>query len=306
MGYKALEKYDGVYGAVARIGHEYVGEAGKSGDRRPALQQIESALMAAFAKARQNQAANLGPQTAGVGGVKALAAWHTGQMTGAKDAAQKKLNDAVIFLRKWLSRQKAWFSGDGRLNWPMTMRFRVVYDAEIRNQIESLVTISGGLLYTSKNDYFDTAGFVTHFSGPGKAIYVMSPAGNLHVSSHSVGHRHHSSLLAGNPVACAGEIEVKRGRIVWLSNKSGHYLPGREHLLQVLAMLQKKGVPLDFRLTVLGAGAGNYPTVDEYMKAQMLDDANYDKLVENVQVVYARYVTSVDGYKRPVYDGQYR
>jgi hypothetical protein len=72
----------------------------------------------------------------------------------------------------------------------------------------------------------------------------MSEEGSLHVDSHSVGYRHHSSLLAGKNVGSAGEMMVKQGKLVWISNKSGHYHPSVPHFLQVLHQLQKKSVDL--------------------------------------------------------------
>ncbi len=302
--FKALAGFSGSYGATCSVGHHYVGEVGTSGVRQGALEDLEDQLVEAFDKARQKQGAQ-GPAKidvpGGPGQVKALAQWHEGQSTASKDAAQKTLNDKVIFLRKWLSRQGAWFGPEGRLLWPETLKLRVVYDAELAKQNATRITIkNGGRLHTPDGKFLDTAKFVTHFSGPGKAIYVMSATGNLHVHSHSVGHFHHSSLLAGAPVAGAGEIEVQRGLITWLSNKSGHYRPGRDHLLQVLGMLQSKGVDLAFPLSVVGLGAGDYPSVEEFMKNQLIDDEGFEKALEAARHVKA---TPADA---PTVYGQYR
>jgi hypothetical protein len=87
-----------------------------------------------------------------------------------------------------------------------------------------------------------------------------------------VGHRHHSSLLAGIPVACAGELEAQNGTLKWLSNKSGHYAPNVDHLLQILHMLQKKLVPLTFALTAFMPARNDFPTVAGFMQKIQLDD----------------------------------
>jgi len=50
---------------------------------------------------------------------------------------------------------------------------------------------------------------------------------------------HHTSFLSGQPVAAAGEIEVSAGRIVAVSNASGHYQPQPGYLLQFLLALRK-------------------------------------------------------------------
>jgi hypothetical protein len=111
---------------------------------------------------------------------------------------------------------------------------KVVYDHDPRLQELTKVTIRNGKLYIlrplgpgmlaapfkavpgsgqTQEALLDTGQSVTEFSGAGVAIYIMSGDGNLHVSGHSPRWRHHSSLLAGGPVAGAGEIKVSRGCI---------------------------------------------------------------------------------------------
>ena len=107
---------------------------------------------------------------------------------------------------------------------------------------------------------------VTHFSGPGYAIYVMSKEGHLYVSSHSVGHRHHSSLLAGGVVAGAGELKVSAGWLRWISNKSGHYQPDVFDMYQTLRSLESQGVPQDFEIHLLPANE-HYRDTAEFMAA---------------------------------------
>ena len=77
----------------------------------------------------------------------------------------------------------------------------------------------------------------------GLAIYVMDSMGNLYVSSfQSVGLFHHSSFLAGQPVACAGKLIVKGGQLLYIDVNSGHYQPGQENLRFADATLTIKGV----------------------------------------------------------------
>jgi hypothetical protein len=111
-------------------------------------------------------------------------------------------------------------------------------------QDRSKVLVSGGTFTWARNHSpVDTTGptWVTHFSGPGYAIFVMSSEADLHVASHKVGKYHHSSLLAGVSVASAGEMKLENGRLKFLSNKSGHYQPTAAHLHQILYWLVKKG-----------------------------------------------------------------
>ena len=102
----------------------------------------------------------------------------------------------------------------------------------------------------------------------------MSITGNIHIASHIVGNYHHSSLLGGSKVACAGEIEVVAGVVRWLSNKSGHYFPNPDHLIQVLHQLQKKGIPLTFPLTVISATGAKteFPNVGQFLQDRQLND----------------------------------
>ena len=129
----------------------------------------------------------------------------------------------------------------------------VVHYDEAQAQPNTRVDFQAGLLWLQGKP-LDTKFMATAFSGPGYAIYVMSRDGHMHLSPHVIGGRHHTSLLAGADVAGAGETQVGAGRLVWLSNKSGHYHPDIHQLLQTLDALQQGGVPFAFRMKVFGAG----------------------------------------------------
>ncbi|MEQ9309851.1 MAG: hypothetical protein RLN90_10380 [Balneolaceae bacterium] len=78
----------------------------------------------------------------------------------------------------------------------------------------------------------------------GKAIYVMDKEGRIYASNYPViGEFHHSSFLAGEPVAAAGEIEVKNGKILYINNESGHYKPEKYLIDQFVDELQRQGYP---------------------------------------------------------------
>lgn len=55
-------------------------------------------------------------------------------------------------------------------------------------------------------------------------------------------HRYHSSLVAGQPVSAAGMMHVKDGRLLLLSNESGHYAPPPSCLAHVMSRLAGLGV----------------------------------------------------------------
>lgn len=187
-----------------------------------------------------------------------------------KVAAQKK----VDYYRRWLSLEGATADADGNVHMSKMQAQKVYYDSDAAKQGLTRVHLQGGLMYTdsAKSKPLSTRNMVTHNAGPGKAIYVMSQSGTFHVASHIVGRYHHSSLLAGQAVACAGEMEVDQGKLLWLSNKSGHYQPNLNHLVQVLHQLQKSGVPMTFRMKVFfGQTTQDFNNVGELLTKLELD-----------------------------------
>jgi hypothetical protein len=91
---------------------------------------------------------------------------------------------------------------------------------------------------------FDTADHFSKFSGKGFAIFVMNGHGDFYSESHKVGKFHHSSFLPGVPVASAGEISIRAGKVVKVTSKSGHYRPTSLEMVQVLQELESNGVDL--------------------------------------------------------------
>jgi hypothetical protein len=74
------------------------------------------------------------------------------------------------------------------------------------------------------------------------AIAAFKAAVDLGVSVQTV---HHSTAVAGGPVAGAGILKVKAGQIVEIDDTSGHYKPQAEYLVQTAEWLQKQGVKID-------------------------------------------------------------
>jgi hypothetical protein len=186
-----------------------------------------------------------------------------------------KLQSRIAELRAWLAREGASADRDGNVDMTNMGALRVVYDDTAATQGLTRVYINAGRLFHDSQfrKPLSTRPMVTHFSGPGKGVFVMSQEGNIHIHSHIVGHYHHSSLLGGAPVACAGEIEVDDGVIKWMSNKSGHYTPNCAHLHQIFHQLQKKGVGLHFPITVFGYVDSSNPRARKaFQSAQMFLD----------------------------------
>jgi hypothetical protein len=89
-----------------------------------------------------------------------------------------------------------------------------------------------------------TDDMMSKVAGSGWGIFVMSEHGKWYAGTHTVGLFHHSSFLAGDVVACAGELKVSNGSLKGISNKSGHYAPTAEMLMQSLGELARAGVSL--------------------------------------------------------------
>ena len=112
-----------------------------------------------------------------------------------------------------------------------------------KHRFSYLVMFPGGKM-VQKGKPFDTRNHRTHFSGPGWAIYVVSPSGLWYAGSHVVGQFQHSSFLAGRPVLAAGEIQVQNGVPTVITAKSGHYTPTMEQFIAGLESLKKCGVDM--------------------------------------------------------------
>ncbi|MFD4434121.1 hypothetical protein [Nocardia sp. NPDC058497] len=104
-----------------------------------------------------------------------------------------------------------------------------------------------GLLYTADGALFDTTAASTLWSpAGGRAIFVMDADGIIYSSPrHLLGRFHHSSFLAGGPVAAAGELVARNGRIVMVSDHSTHYRPAPRFTNQILDSLRAQGIPAD-------------------------------------------------------------
>ena len=78
---------------------------------------------------------------------------------------------------------------------------------------------------------------------PQSGMYVMDSSGRL-LANFSPGHTgfHHSSFVAGKPVAAAGCMVVHDGYLLSLSNESGHYIPAPSSLSRVINRLAEIGL----------------------------------------------------------------
>lgn len=73
----------------------------------------------------------------------------------------------------------------------------------------------------------------------GMSLYVMDTEGRVYVSGRE-GEQSlkHSSFLAGGRTLAAGTIRIERGKVKWITGKSGHYQPSVQQMLNVLERLR--------------------------------------------------------------------
>ncbi|TYT74509.1 hypothetical protein [Desulfobotulus mexicanus] len=85
---------------------------------------------------------------------------------------------------------------------------------------------------------------------------------------------HHSSVVCGVAVLFAGGIAVAEGQLTSIDNMSGHYRPGKEHLLEAVRLLRVKGVKLDEVIVTYleGFNEENIPIVKNYNALSFLKE----------------------------------
>jgi hypothetical protein len=100
------------------------------------------------------------------------------------------------------------------------------------------VVIEDGIVYRSDGQPFQPA-------PTAKLMYVMDRYGNFYVFDQR-GHENlrHSSVFAGQPVACAGEITIAHGTVVHIDANSGHYGPSSAYLENAIKELGNDGVDI--------------------------------------------------------------
>ena len=106
---------------------------------------------------------------------------------------------------------------------------REEYRLEINNQVFS--TKHDGILHT------EDKAKKTH-------IYVQNKMGQFFVCEHESGLKNHSSFFAGAPVRSAGSFIFEKGKLIGVSNDSGHYRCSLTNFRDCLRSLCNKGINL--------------------------------------------------------------
>jgi hypothetical protein len=127
-------------------------------------------------------------------------------------------------------------------------------------------------VYVGKNKFkwdetnmpIDTNGCVKG-DPPRTALYAADLGGSFYCrvydqTDENRGWFAHSSFLAGGNALCAGTLKIRMGRLIEISNLSGHYVPRREHLADACrAILEHSYNPMVDGYALLVDKAGQYP-----------------------------------------------
>ena len=106
-------------------------------------------------------------------------------------------------------------------------------------------TFSPGEGYVSKNGQWLTVAGLTL----GQLIGTIQQA---LTDGEQVSSVHHSTALAGAPVAGAGRMTVTNGQVTEINDESGHYKPEGEYLWQTVSWLHAQGMPVaDIEVTMI-------------------------------------------------------
>jgi hypothetical protein len=75
---------------------------------------------------------------------------------------------------------------------------------------------------------------------PLKGIFILDTENVIHMTTHR--YMSHSDFLSGMPVLCAGEYKSHDdGRIKYINNRSGHYIPHGACLFDVEDVIRENG-----------------------------------------------------------------
>lgn len=115
--------------------------------------------------------------------------------------------------------------------------FKVLVENTFRWKASGSERMFGAGHRHEKDELVDTSEMQTFQSGLGVGMIVFR-SNVCVVHSHLRDRFHHSSVFAGKSVNFAGEIKIEKGKIKWISNKSGHYQPGLDCVRFILRHFQ--------------------------------------------------------------------
>jgi len=117
----------------------------------------------------------------------------------------------------------------------------VIYFNDVQREEHRIVIKNGNVLTSKGKKQPDTHSV----SANNHENYVMDTKGNFYIfDEHTFPKIRHSSILAGGPVAGAGEIQILDGHITYIDSDSGHY-PTAHVFKHVVEELVREGVPMN-------------------------------------------------------------
>ncbi|MFT7521946.1 MAG: hypothetical protein ACI9MC_004098, partial [Kiritimatiellia bacterium] len=105
-----------------------------------------------------------------------------------------------------------------------------------------------------------------------RLIFVMDESGTFYATEGELHDMHHSTFFAGKGIASAGEIGLSGGVPTYLSNSSGHYMPGPLHVWQAVHALASASADVS-KLEVVMFGVSESLQGDVFLK-QFLPGVN--------------------------------
>jgi hypothetical protein len=116
---------------------------------------------------------------------------------------------------------------------PETFKKMQFLDERSRKEYEMHVD-QEGRVFTAKDGYLTLS--------QKESLFVIGPDERWYVAKQEKRRFHHCSFFAGGAVKSAGQLIVEKGKIIAISNESGHYEPSKEMLDRALTSLQQQGV----------------------------------------------------------------
>lgn len=178
-------------------------------------------------------------RTAVIAPLVALLLLACGGTTGSPASNSTEIGGARYPLYPMLDQYKGEETGGGHYGTVITYLTPEARDRHV-------LRVDDGKLVDANGEVLDPQlGGDGHDKRSGFAIFVMAGDGTIYVSfDHDQGKFHHSSLVAGAPVAGAGDMTVIDGDLLEISNSSGHYRPPSKSLAHVVARLTEMGVDM--------------------------------------------------------------
>ncbi len=100
-------------------------------------------------------------------------------------------------------------------------------------------------IFKQNGKIFDTSEMISHHKG-GFASFTLNINGELSLFNHWHNEESlvHSSMNAGAPVLCAGELKIQNGILQAITTYSGHYQPSIFNVYHLLKYFSKNGIDI--------------------------------------------------------------